>query len=65
MWKERPGTWTSALAAPAGRDESCATPRCVLQLSARHRSETRILAATFVQVITKKGFEISILEMNF
>lgn len=51
MWRARPGTWTSALAAPAGRAVSCATPRCVLRLSARRPSETRIPAATFAQVI--------------
>lgn len=57
MWREKPGTWTSAHGAPAGRDVSCATPKCVPRLSARHRSGTRTPVATYAQVTEKeKGY---------
>lgn len=54
MWRGRPGTWTSAHAAPAGRDVSCATLKCVPRLSARHQSGTRTPVATYAQVIGKR-----------
>lgn len=54
MWKARHGTWTSAPAAPAGRDASCATLKCVPRLSARRPSGTRTPVATRVQVIGEK-----------
>lgn len=49
-WKGRHGTWTSAPAAPAGRDASCATLKCVPRFSARHPPGTRTPVATCVQV---------------
>lgn len=49
MWRGRPGTWTNARAAPAGRDVSCVTPKCVPQLFAKRRSGTRTPAAMYAQ----------------
>ena len=49
-WKERPGTWTNARSAPAGRGGSCVTLRCVPQPSAHHRPSPRGPAVTPAQV---------------
>lgn len=54
MWRGRRGTWTSAHAAPAGRDASCATLKCAPLPSARLRSGTRTPVATYAQVIGKR-----------
>ena len=56
-WRGRRGTWTSAHVAPAGRDASCATQKCVPPLCARHRPGTRTPVATFVQVRDTKRHE--------
>lgn len=58
MWRGRPGTWTNARAAPAGRDVFCVTPKCVPQLFAKRRSGTRTPAAMYAQVIQMKKFYI-------